>query len=96
MEPIGTGPYKYKEWQKGQYILLEANDDYFGEGPYIQQVVIKVYQDEQVMLAALEKGDIDYMDSIPVDDIDRMKEQYADKFDFKEIPMNGYRYIGLK
>jgi len=96
MEPIGTGPYKYKEWQKGQYILLEANEDYFEEGPYIQQVVIKVYQDEQVMLAALEKGDIDYMDSIPVDDIDRMKEQYADTFDFKEIPMNGYRYIGLK
>ena len=48
------------------------------------------------MLAALEKGDIDYMDSIPVDDIDRMKQQYAGTFDFKEIPMNGYRYIGLK
>ena len=33
MEPIGTGPYKYAEWQKGQHIILEANEDYYGEGP---------------------------------------------------------------
>ncbi|HHW18108.1 MAG TPA: peptide-binding protein [Firmicutes bacterium] len=96
MNPIGTGPYKFKEWQKGQYILLEANDKYFGEGPYIEKVIVKFYQDEQVMLAALEKGDIDYMGSIPADEIARMKEKYSDRFVFKELPTNGYDYIGLK
>jgi peptide/nickel transport system substrate-binding protein len=96
MEPIGTGPYKFIEWQKGQHIILEANPDYFGEGPHIEKMVIKFYQDEQVMLAALEKGDIDYMDSIPVDDIERMKESYSGSYDFQEVPYNGYTYIGLK
>ncbi len=96
MEPIGTGPYKYKEWQKGQYIILEASEDYFGEGPYIEQVVFKTYQDEQVMLAALEKGDIDYMASVPADDIERITEQCSDRLDIREVTYNGYRYIGLK
>ncbi len=96
MEPIGTGPYKYKEWEQGQHIILEANDDYFGEGPYIDQVIVKFYQDEQIMLAALEKGDIDYMESIPIDHVDRIKEQYSDRYDIREVPYNGYRYIGLK
>ncbi len=96
MEPIGTGPYKYAEWQKGQHIILEANEDYYGEGPFIEQVIVKFYQDEQVMLAALEKGDIDYMGSIPVDDIDRVKEEYGDRLEFVEVPANGYTYMGLK
>lgn len=96
MNPIGTGPYKFKEWQKGQYILLEANDNYFGEGPYIEQIIVKFYQDNQVMLAALEKGDIDYMGAIPPDDVERVKEKYSDRFVFKEFPRNGYTYIGLK
>ena len=48
------------------------------------------------MLAALEKGDIDYMGSIPVDDIDRVKEEYGDRLEFVEVPANGYTYMGLK
>ena len=96
MQPIGTGPYKYKEWQKGQYILLEANPDYFDGAPNIEKVVFKFYQDEQVMLAALEKGDIDYMGAIPADEVDRIKKDYATKFDFHEIADLGYNYIGLK
>ncbi|MGE5561007.1 MAG: peptide-binding protein [Chloroflexota bacterium] len=96
MQPIGTGPYKYKEWQKGQYILLEANPDYFGGAPNIEKVIFKFYQDNLVMLAALEKGDIDYMGTIPADEVDRIKKDYADKFDFKEIADLGFTYIGLK
>ncbi len=95
-EPIGSGPYKFVDWQRGQHIILEANEDYYGEGPYIEQIIIKFYQDEQVMLAALEKGDIDYMGSIPPDDIERVKAEHADRLEFVEVPANGYTYIGLK
>ncbi|HHY11681.1 MAG TPA: hypothetical protein GX529_03530 [Firmicutes bacterium] len=96
MEPVGTGPYKFVEWQRGQHLILEANEDYYGEGPFIEQVIIKFYQDEQVMLAALEKGDIDYMGSIPPDDIERVVAEYSDRLEFAELPANGYTYIGLK
>lgn len=96
MKPVGTGPYKFVEWLKDQYIMLEANKDYFGGGPYIQKVIWKFYGDNQVMLAALEKGDIDYMGAIPPDDVKRVQTALADKFEFKSIPQNGYTYIGLK
>lgn len=96
MNPIGTGPYTYVEWQKDQYIMLKAFDKYYGEGPYIEQVIWKFYGDNQVMLAALEKGDIDYMGAIPPDDIERVTQSLKDRYEFKPIPQNGYTYIGLK
>ena len=33
--PVGTGPYKFKEWVKDSYILLEANKEYFKGAPKI-------------------------------------------------------------
>lgn len=96
MDPIGTGPYKFGEWEKGQYLMLEANENYFGEGPYIQKVIWKFYGDNQVMLAALEKGDIDYMGAIPPDDVERIQEALSDTHVLKPITQNGYTYIGLK
>jgi peptide/nickel transport system substrate-binding protein len=96
MEPIGTGPYKFVEWEKDQYIMLEANPDYYGEGPFIEKVLWKFYGDNQVMLAALEKGDIDYMGAIPPDDVERVQKALAATHEFKQIPQNGYTYIGLK
>ena len=37
--PIGTGPYRFKEWKTDQYILLEANPDYFEGRPYLERYV---------------------------------------------------------
>lgn len=96
MNPIGTGPYKFKTYVKGQYALLEANPDYFKGAPNIKETVFKIYQDTQVQLAGLEKGDIDYLAAIPPDEVDRIKKDYADKFDFKQYPENRLTYIGLK
>jgi len=94
--PIGTGPYKWGEWVKGQYLVLEANENYFEEGPWIARVRLQFYQDTQVMLAALENGDIDYMGSVPPDDVERVRDELEDTFNFYEFPNNGYTYIGLK
>jgi peptide/nickel transport system substrate-binding protein len=95
MEPIGTGPYKWGEWAKGQYIALVANEDYWGEGPWIQQVRYKFYQDNQVMLSAFEAGEIDYMGSIPPDDVERVKTALESDYHFYNFPANGYTYFGL-
>ena len=41
--PIGTGPFRFVEWQKGQYIIAERNDDYWDEGkPYLDRIVMRV------------------------------------------------------
>jgi peptide/nickel transport system substrate-binding protein len=38
LKPIGTGPFKLKLWEPGKRIVIEKNDDYFGPGPYLDQV----------------------------------------------------------
>lgn len=95
MEPIGTGPYKWGEWAKGQYITLVANEDYWGEGPWIEQVRFQFFQDNQVVLSAFEAGEIDYLGSIPPDDVDRVKQALESGYNFYEFPANGYTYFGL-
>ena len=61
-EYIGTGPYKVKEWEPDQYLLLERNGDYWGPLPEAEQVLYKLYTDTGPLFLALEAGDIDVTD----------------------------------
>jgi peptide/nickel transport system substrate-binding protein/oligopeptide transport system substrate-binding protein len=64
--PVGTGPFKLKEWQAGQFLLFERNPDYFYEGlPYLDQVRIEVGVEPDVALLRLEKGEIQLMGDPP-------------------------------
>ena len=38
--PIGTGPFKFVEYRLGDRYVLEANEDYWGEGPYVKTITI--------------------------------------------------------
>jgi len=58
-KPVGTGPYKFVEWVKGDHITLEANTDYWGGAPSIKTVVIRPIPDEVTRLAALQAGEVD-------------------------------------
>jgi peptide/nickel transport system substrate-binding protein len=58
--PIGTGPFKFKEWVKGSYILLVANDNYHvKDAPLIGSVYFHVIPDAASRAAAFESGKID-------------------------------------
>lgn len=57
--PIGTGPFKWKERVAGDYILLEANADYFADGPHVERVIYKYIPDLNVMYTQFKTGDID-------------------------------------
>jgi peptide/nickel transport system substrate-binding protein len=59
--PVGSGPWKVKEWVRGDHMILEANADYFGGRPYLDRIVVKVIPDVSVAFAALEKGDVHYL-----------------------------------
>jgi len=61
-EYIGTGPYKVKEWEPDNYLLLERNDDYWGPLPEAEQILYKLYTDTGPLFLALEAGDIDVTD----------------------------------
>jgi peptide/nickel transport system substrate-binding protein len=58
--PIGTGPFKFKEWVKGSYIQLVANEKYHVEGmPLVESVYFHVIPDAASRAAAFETGKID-------------------------------------
>lgn len=63
---VSCGPYRVVEWQYGQYIRYEANEDFYGGAPDVKKLLIKVYASPNTAVIALKTGEIDlYMDNIP-------------------------------
>ncbi len=61
-KPIGTGPFKFKEWKKGEYIILERNENYWKKGlPYLDRIIFKIIKTSTAMMLAFEKGEIDFV-----------------------------------
>ncbi len=56
--PIGSGRYILKQWDKGQQVILEANPDYYGEEPKMKQVTILFMEEDAAFLAA-QSGQVD-------------------------------------
>ena len=57
--PVGTGPFKFSERVAGNYILLNANTDYFGDGPYLEKAIWRYIPDMTVLYTQFRTGDID-------------------------------------
>ncbi|BBK38225.1 peptide ABC transporter substrate-binding protein [Allostella sp. ATCC 35155] len=58
-KPIGTGPFKFVERRPGDYILLAANENYYGEGPYIERLIFKYIPDLIVLKTQFMTGAVD-------------------------------------
>ena len=56
--PIGSGPYEFVQWDKGQQVILEANPDYYGDEPYFKKLTI-VFMEADTAFAAAKSGQID-------------------------------------
>lgn len=57
--PIGTGAFKWGRRAAGDHVQLVANPDYFGEGPYISEVIFKYIPDVTVLYTQFKSGDVD-------------------------------------
>ena len=56
---IGTGPWILTAYEQDRYAEFTRNENYWGEKPSIEKVVVKIIADSQARMMALEKGDID-------------------------------------
>ncbi len=56
--PIGSGRYIMKQWDKGQQIIFEANPDYYGEEIKMKRVTV-VFMEEDAAFAAAKAGQVD-------------------------------------
>jgi peptide/nickel transport system substrate-binding protein len=91
LKPIGTGPFVFKEWQRGSFVLLEKNPNYWDPGkPYLDRVIFRFIGDPAASVAALETGEVllATTGSIPVNDIARLQDDT--RFTFEN---RGFGYI---
>jgi peptide/nickel transport system substrate-binding protein len=56
--PVGTGPFRLREWRAGETLVLEASPAYRGPGPHVRRVVVRAIRDPAQRLAALRAGEI--------------------------------------
>jgi len=64
-DPSGTGPYKFVDWVKGDHITLIRNENYWGEKPAFQTIIMKKITDSTSRVSALLAGDVNYIHQVP-------------------------------
>jgi len=93
--PVGTGPYKLKEWVTGQKIVLEAFDGYFEGRPKVNRYFARIIPDTATMFLELKFGGIDFMGLTPpqykLQADSKHFNRYFQKFRY---PSFGYTYLG--
>jgi peptide/nickel transport system substrate-binding protein len=68
VKPLGSGPYKLREWQKGVQVTLDANDSYWRGKPPFKTVVFRAVPDVSTRVADLKTGNADLIRLLPPDD----------------------------
>ncbi|GAA1576567.1 ABC transporter substrate-binding protein [Kribbella sancticallisti] len=63
-EPVGTGPYKLGTWKRGDSIVLQRNDAYWGSKPFFNQVTLKYFKDPTALNNALLTGTINVVGTV--------------------------------
>jgi len=72
-EPIGTGPYKFVKWNRGDSVEFEAFEDYFLGEPAIKHMTWKIIPEGSSRTIALEAGEIDMIIEVEAMDADRLR-----------------------
>jgi len=72
--PIGTGPFKFKEWRLAESVVLETNSTYFRGKPNLDTIIYKVIPDSNIMLLQLKAGEVDIVSNVAFSQLDQVKD----------------------
>ena len=72
-KPMGSGPYTMEEFQRGSFVRLKANANYWGGKPAFETVVFKFVTDPAARVAEIESGRSDLTLNVPFEEYDRLK-----------------------
>lgn len=94
--PIGTGPYKFRQWKTGEKIILVSNRDYFEGRPHIDRYIYRIIPDQASIFLELQMQGIDETILTPLQytrqtDTTFFKKNYA-KYRY---PSFGFVYLGF-
>ncbi|AKB28635.1 Dipeptide-binding ABC transporter, periplasmic substrate-binding component [Methanosarcina siciliae T4/M] len=78
--PVGSGPYKLVQWDRGQQAIFEYNPDYYGQEPYFKKITM-LFLDKDTAFAAAKSGKVDIAE-IEINNVN----QTIDGYDFISLP----------
>lgn len=87
--PVGTGPWKVQKWQRGQFIILERFDKFYGEVSKIKKVQIRFIPDQTTKYLELKSGRIDAAEFQAHTEVKDLENK------FNKYQADSYRYVCL-
>lgn len=72
--PVGTGPFKFVQWDRNDKIVLEANDTYWGGRPPLDRIIFQSIPDNSVRLIKLQEGSLHAMEFPNPDDLQQIRD----------------------
>lgn len=93
--PVGTGPFRFVEWRRGEAVVLEANPSYFRGRPHLDRVVFRVLPQAETQLAAYRTGTLD-MTGLGPEQWEAVKRDpgFWQRSSVFEYPARQFYYIG--
>lgn len=73
--PVGSGPFRFVSKIAGQELVMERNENYWGNVPQIKTLILKPISDASARLAALQSGEVDWAEVVPVESLESLKSQ---------------------
>jgi peptide/nickel transport system substrate-binding protein len=71
--PIGTGPFRFKEWRAGEELVIERNPDYWGPRAHVDRIRFRVVRDRNVAYELYKRGELDVMFRLPAGRLDEAR-----------------------
>ncbi|MFL5803941.1 MAG: ABC transporter substrate-binding protein [Roseiflexaceae bacterium] len=91
-KPIGTGPFKFQEFLKGDHVTVTANPDHHRGAPAIDSYIRKFVKDDTALYQQLKTGEVDYFENLPTDFYDDAKSQ--DSFSVSVFDGFNFQFFG--
>ena len=93
--PIGTGPYKFAEYRRGESIRYVKNAKYFEGAPEFDELIFRIIPDPAARVAAFENGDVDmiYHGALPFSEAPRLSKLPG--VSARQTDLRGAAYLGI-
>jgi peptide/nickel transport system substrate-binding protein len=89
--PVGTGAWRFVDWQRDNRMVLEAYADYYGGAPPLDELILRVIPDETVLLQELRTGGIEFMERVPRESVASLQE--APEFEVALVDNIGATFV---
>jgi peptide/nickel transport system substrate-binding protein len=73
--PIGSGAYMFEQFERGSFLRLRANPNYWGGKPVFEKVIFKFVTDPSSRVAEIERGSSDLTLDLPFEEVDRLSKK---------------------